>query len=277
MNRHYQSTALFNWLRKKVFKIEKPVALGWGQWSKWKEKIKKEKPAGYFFTETLPDVLEWIPEHSIDYIDKVRYYFVNWLDNSHRLDSTLEKGKYHEFSERILYSLFDSYADFIEIEEAHMHVVFASKEDKAKYNVPWWKEYRIFRWNVWRCPQAGIDHLKWEMTLDVPDPNDPSWQSSPLQAANAREKMALYTWWKHIRPTRGSAWEVSGFRTFWDKMEKKYGKNWLEFGTKSKMTAAEQRTYNKLSEDQNNLEEEWFKEDTEMLIRLVKIRRDLWT
>ena len=278
MNRHYNSSAPFSWLRKKVFKIDKPVALGWGQWSKWEEKIKEEKPVGYFFTETLPDWLEWIPEHSIDYVDKVRYYFINRTEGSHRLDSTLKKGQYHEFSERILYSLFDSYIDFVEIEEAHMHVVFSSKEDRAKYNMPLWNKYRILRWfGRWRCPQAAVDHLKWEMTLDVPDPNDPHWQSNPYQAEKAREKMALYTWWKHVRPTRGEAWEVSGFQAFWDKMEAKYGHDWLGLGSTSKMTAAEHRTYDKLQEDKEKLEEDWYQEDNEMMIRLIKIRRDLWT
>lgn len=277
MNRHYQSTTLFTWLRKKVFKIKKPYALPLSDWDGWDKQNKSEHPIGHFFTETLPDALEWIPEHSIDYIDNVRYYIVNWLNHSNRLDSTLKKGKYHEFSERVLYSLFDSYADFIEIEEAHMHVIFANIEKKEKYNMPWWRKYRILRWNVWRCPEAGIDHLKWEMALDIPDPNDPHAQANPHQAISAREKMALYTWWRHIRPTRGESWEISGVRAFNAKMRAKYGKDWHSLGVKSYMTAAEERTYDKLHRDQEDLEEFWFKEDEEMMVRLIRIRRDLWT
>ena len=37
------------------------------------------------------------------------------------------------------------------------------------------------------------------------------------------------------------------------------------------------RTYDKLQEDKEKLEEDWYQEDNEMMIRLIKIRRDLWT
>jgi hypothetical protein len=276
--RNYSDSKPIKWIRKKVFKIEKPMSLGWGEWTKWEEKIKKEKPIAFFFTETLPDLLEWFPEHSVDYIDKIRCYIINIIDGSHLLRSNLAKGKYHEFSERVLYSLFDSYIDFIETEEAHMQFIADKKEASKKYKMPWWNNYRILRWfGRWRCAEAGIDYLKWEMTLDQPDPTDPYWVASPYQAQSAREKMTLYTWWKHIRPRRGDSWEVSGLQSFWYKMDEKYGGNWLGLGAHSKMSATEERTYRKLQKKKNDLEESWNNEDEEMMIRLIKIRRDLWT
>lgn len=279
MNRHYQSKAPFNWLRTKVFKIEKPYALGWNLWDEWDITTKREQPIGYFFTETFPKWLEWIPEHSIDYLHSFRYTVINWFEGSHRLNSTLDKGKYHEFSERMLYSLFDSYVDYIEIEEAHMHVVFAEKAVREKYNIIWWKKYPILRWfSRWRCAEAAIDHLKWEMSLDTPNPNDPSWQSSPYQAEKAREKMALYTWWKHVRPSRGESWDVSGINDFIKKMDAKYGKGWDgHFGSTTKLTPSENRNYHKLQTDNTNLEEAWENEDEEMMIRLIRLRKNLWT
>ena len=89
--------------------------------------------------------------------------------------------------------------------------------------------------------------------------------------------MALYTWWKHIRPARKDSWEETGFREFMDKMEAKYGKNWYNFGGQKKMSAAEERTYTKLSNLSDDLDEERIKEDEEMLIRLIKVRRSIWT
>ena len=283
-NRHYSSSKPVQWLRKKVFKIDKPVALGWGEWEKWDANLKATRPFANFVTETLPDWIEKIPETFLDPIYNVRYNIQNRLDGSHCLKSTLQKGKYYEFSKRMLHSNFDSFADFIECEEAWSHIAWADKEDKLKYKLPWHHQYRILRWfGRWRCPQAGIDHLKWEMTLDTPpDPPDPNWMASPEQARMAYEKMAIYTWWRHIRPTRGDAWEESGMRKFWDEMDAKYNEDgktgsWLSLSAKSKLNAAESRRYSALNKLTDEIEAQWEEEDEAMLIRLVKIRNFLWT
>ena len=268
MSRHYSSSGFVEWMREKVFDFKKPSALGWGEWAKWDAKLKSERSIAFFFTETLPDWAELIPKHSIDYVNDFRYYVVNRVHGSHRLDSTLKKGDYHEFSERMLYSMFDSLVNYIDSEEAHMHIVWADKAVRDKYNVPWWKRHWMFRWGqAWKCPEAAIDHLKWEMELT----------DSPIQAESAREKMSLYTWWKHIRPGRGRAWDVSGFQAHWDKMDAKYGDDWLGLGGKGKMSRAEDKAYRKLQKSNDELEEQWEKEDEDMIIRLVKLRKNLWT
>lgn len=276
--RNYSDTKAVTWLRHNIFKIRKPKALGWGEWGKWEEELKKNMPVGHFFTETLPDLLEWIPEHSIDYLKEVGYYISNIRNSSHSLTSNLKKGKYHSFNEVMLHSLFDSYIDYIEIEEAYSHISWSDKEAMKKYNIHWYQKSRVIGWfYTWRCPQAGIDHLRWEMTLDAPDPSDPYWLPSSGQANAAREKMALYTWWKDIRPERGEAWVVSGMDAFWKEMDKKYGEDWLGIGGKGKLTPAEISKYRKLSNDQEELEKIWGEQDEAMMIRLIKIRNNLWT
>jgi hypothetical protein len=277
VNRHYSSSNVVNWLRDRVFRIEKPTALSWGQWDVWEDELKKSKPVAYFFTEVLPDWIEYIPKYTIDYVYDAIYYIRNRLEGSHRLSSELKKGTYHELSSRLLHSCFDSYVEFIEVEEANMHVAFSSKEDREKYNVPWWRWNRLFRIKTWRNEQAAIDHLKWEMTLDKPNPNDPNHQLSEHQAISAREKMALYTWWKHIRPARGDAWDDSGFGAFWIEMDKLHGEDWLGLGGKGKMTPAQKRKYDKLCKIKDDLDVQREQEDEDMLIRLIKIRKSLWT
>jgi hypothetical protein len=278
---HYSSANPVVWLRKKVFKISKPMALQWGEWETWDEELKKNRPVAFFLTETLPEWLEWIPEHSVDYVNNVRYWINNYWHGSHRLNSNLAKGKWHEYEERLLHSMFDSFVDFIEVETASSHIAWSKDEDIKKYNIPWRHRHSWTEWiHQFRCPQAGIDHLRWEMTLDEPpDPPDPNWMSSDYQAVNAREKMALYTWWKIIRPARGDDWDDSGLRTFWDSMDAKYGDgDWLGLGSsKAKMTAAEQRQYRKFNKAKDDLEEQRHQEDEDMMIRLIKIRRNLWT
>lgn len=274
MRRHYSSSKPFDWLRKTVFKIQKPVALGWGEWDKWDANLKQSRPVAFFITETLPKWLEQIPKHSVEYIYNIQCWISNYTNHTHGLRSTLKKGQWHEFDERVLHSLFDSFVDFIECEEASNHISWSNKEQAAQYKIRWYERYWITRLGKpWRCAQAGIDHLKWEMTLKEDDTGCLS-----QQAVTAMEKMTLYTWWKDIRPARKNEWDESGLRAFWDAMDLKYGGHgeWMVFGNKS-LTALESKMYYELSEKNSNLEKLRQEEDDEMLIRLINIRGKLWT
>jgi hypothetical protein len=270
MSRNYQGSPPFEWLRVKVFKIDKPYALGWGQWATWDEDLKKKRPFAFFMTETLPDWLEKPAEIFIDPIQNVFYYLRNrFLTRTHMLHTGLEKGKWHEFESRLLHGAFTELVTFVEIEKAWMSVAW-SEDGRKKYNPPWWRNHWWSRWKEWRCRQAGIDHLKWEISLEDESPNN-------QQARNAFETMLLYTWWVDVRPNRGDEWDVSGLRTFWDSMEEKYGEDWLGLGGRGKMNLTEKQEYERLNKAMHQLEEDWHVEDEEMLVRLVKLRRSLWT
>lgn len=65
---------------------------------------------------------------------------------------------------------------------------------------------------------------------------------SPSQAQSAKEIKELYLWWKHERPNRIDPWSDE---------------------------------YN--GDDPLTLETEQYQEDTAMLVRLINVRRDLWT
>ena len=56
MSRYWSETALFDWLRGK-FGIDKPAALEWGGWTKWKNETKAAHPFGYWLTETFHAIL----------------------------------------------------------------------------------------------------------------------------------------------------------------------------------------------------------------------------
>lgn len=269
MSRHYADSKLFNWIRKKL-KTDKPYALPWGGWEIWENDYKKRRPVAHFITETLPDWLEKPAEWVIDPIDKATYYLRNrYVNKTHMLRTDLEKGKWHEFETRLLHGAFTELVDFVEIEKAWMSVVW-NDESRKKYKLPWWRKTNWFRWKEWRCPAAGIDHLKWEIELDGgPAKND--------QAKSAFETMFLYTWWKHVRANREDPWIETGFREFWDSMEVKHGDDWLGMGKRRKMSKAEEAEYDRLNKAVHQLEEDRHYEDEEMLIRLVKLRCNLWT
>jgi hypothetical protein len=86
----------------------------------------------------------------------------------------------------------------------------------------------------------------------------------------------LYTWWKDIRTSRLDEYTEAGFTEFNDRMAAKYGK--MDFDPDEKHLTPQERKEKRAMYDRvHELEEERHQEDEAMMIRLVKIRRGLWT
>lgn len=280
--RHYPGLPFFKWLRKK-FNIEKPSALGWGQWDIWEQELKAQRPVAFFLTETLPEWLQKPAEWIIDPIDDAIYYLRRrFTYRTHLLKTELKPGKYYDVDTRILHGVFTEFQDFIECEKAWASVRWEDKEVRKKYNIKWYHDNWYFRWTPWRCPQAGIDHLKWEMDLF----DDEHVTHDHNQAICAQEQMLLYIWWTQFRKHRTdvSSWQESGLEAFYDLMDKKYGADkWSGYrhvahhGSMVKLDTVDQAEFDRLQQVNDALEERWKLEDDEMLARLMKIRRSLWT
>jgi hypothetical protein len=78
---------------------------------------------------------------------------------------------------------------------------------------------------------------------------DKHYNEPTAQAIAAQKTLELYNWWKNIRPNRPEAHDLFS--------EEKDGKNY----------------YKKIGK----IEDHYEKEDTKMLIELIKIRGSLWT
>jgi len=273
-SRSYSETWLFVWLRRSVFRVDKPRALAWGGWAKWDNELKARRPVAYFVTETLPDWLEKPAEWIVDPIYNVSYYLRNrFVRRTHMIHTDLQKGVWHEYETRILHGMFTELVDFVEVEQA-WHTCVWDDTARTKYRMPWWRDNWLFYWRDWRCAAAGVDYLKWCMTLD--DPALPVQDRNPSQAEHAREVITLYTWWKDIRATRRDDWEEAGFTEFSDRIAAKYGQ--IEFDPDDKkLTAAERQEKRAIYARVHEIEEARHQEDEEMMIRLIKIRRGLWT
>ena len=273
-SRSYSETWLFVWLRKSVFKIKKPRALAWGGWAKWDDELKARRPVAYFATETLPDWLEKPAQWIVDPVYNVSYYLRNrFVRQIHMVRTDLEKGVWHEYETRILHGMFTELVDFVEVEQA-WHTCVWDEKARKKHNMPWWRDNWLVYWREWRCPAAGIDYLKWCMTLD--DPTLPVQDRNPSQAEHAREVLTLYTWWKDIRATRLDEYTEAGFTEFNDRLAAKYGR--MDFDPDEKhLTPQERKEKRAIYDRVHELEEERHQEDEAMMIRLVKIRRGLWT
>jgi hypothetical protein len=170
--------------------------------------------------------------------------------------------------------------DFVEVESAWSHIAWGDKEARAKYDPPFWAA-GWWRWRTWRCPQAGIDHLDWAMSLVCDkdwgtDETSPDFGKPTSQAIRAKEIKELYTWWTVTYRARPDPHEASGWSDYCDRLREERGDHGFGFGIKSKTPEIEDMGKRAL-ERCGEIEAAYDAEDEEMMIRLIKIRDSLWT
>lgn len=263
---HYWSCSpLANWIRGTA----KGGAKTSEGWEEWRQQAKTAHPIRYWIAEEGLDKIQNAIYWPIDIFHKIRYYINNrWITRTHTLTSNLKKGQWHEFDTRLLHCMFDELVNFVEIDSAWMEVVFSSDNSK-KYQVPWWRRVP-FRIRGWRCPAAGVAHLEWAANLtwneEWIDKDDPKYGKPTAQAEVAQETLELYKWWREIRPARPDPYEASG---------------WSEFCSRRRSnifrSPEEQEESSRILPILEKMEEDYVNEDTEMMVRLIKIRQGLWT
>jgi hypothetical protein len=261
------------WLKQRfgIFVLkDKPYALSHKGWKEWDAAAKKEQPIAYWIHEVC---LDWIGDqwkYKIkDPINNTRYAIRHRLFDRYNIIHTKLKPDYYDSDTRMLHGMFELLVDFVEVEKAWMHVVFNKDAQKARKH-PWWSRGWT-RFKAFRDPIAGLDHLVWEMSLD--NPELPATERSEHQAEAAREIFELYNWWKNIRPNRPDPHDASGWSEHCDK-KRDMGIDLLDFEDESADYRAESA---KILDKLREIEESQEQEDTDMLIRLIKIRKSLWT
>jgi len=254
---------------KQYLNLQKPEAKTWKGWRIWHEKTKAERPLAYFLAETLPDKFDDCVKFFTRPLSELRYGIrVRVFDRYHVINTGLKPG-YADGDTRMLHGMFNLLVDFVEVEKAWMQVVF-SKEERNKRKHPWWSLGKT-RFKAFRDPQAGLDYLTWEMSLD--DPNLDATSRCDQQAHAAREIWELYHWWKYTRPARPDPYDASGWSDYCDQLQKS-GKDILDFEDDSEDDREQTR---QILDKCRQIENEYDQEDQDMLIRLVKIRKNLWT
>lgn len=283
-SRYWAHSKFSKLIQQKFANVTKPYSLPLGEWSKWNKAFKASHPVIFWFTEEFLDWAQTVVNYPIDVLNDIRYWGYNrFISKPHVLNTKLKKGQYHEVDTRILHGLFETFVDFIEVEKAWMGVVFDS-EARTKFQLPWYKRVpRWLRWKEWRCPAAGIQHLQWEMSLVVdyewlPEEeraSQPSCGEPTTQAISARTQYELYNWWKTVRPSRPDPMDAGGWSDYCAKMDAKHGEgvmSWMD-DRDDEDTNESRRCLDKTHE----IEEVYDQEDEEMLVRLIRIRKGLWT
>ena len=218
----------------------KPFALEWGAWDTWRDDAKEKNPVRYWVAEKLLDSLQDFVNLPMDIYHTIEVYIRNrFIDKTHCLKTGLKAGDYYDLDYRIIHGLFNELVDFVEIEQAHLMKCYKEKK------------YKFIRG---RCVEAGLDYLNWCCGLTYNKDyglkkGDKGYGDPTPQALSAKKILELYNWWKNIRPNRPNPHDLFS--------EDKDGKYY----------------FRKI----NKTEDSYDKEDTKMLIELIKIRSHLWT
>jgi hypothetical protein len=251
------------------------------EWDEWTNKAKGYHPVRYWLAEEALGHIQDFVTYPIRKIYDVKYYINNrYVTRTHALTAhsrDIKPGSWSDVGSRFLPCLFNELVDFVEVEQAWSHIAWGSKEDRKKYDAPfyatgWW------RWRTWRCPQAGLDHLDWAMTLTLStdwgvEETDPNHGKPTGQALRAKEIKELYLWWTTVYPNRPDPHDASGWSEYCEKV-REYNGGKL-FG--SKKTPELEKMGDKALKLTTKIEAAYDKEDEQMMIRLIKIRDSLWT
>jgi hypothetical protein len=276
MRNHYWTIGPFaDWLRG----TKSPEAETFEGWAKWTKLAKTAHPVRYWLADEglryLQNIIYFIPDKLYD----IKYYINNrWVTHTHALRAhprDILPGSWMDVGNRFLPCLFNELVDYVEVELAWWHIAWADKDERAKYQAPWYST-GWWRWRTWRSRQAGLDNLAWQKTCDNKDytkEDDPTYGELTPQAYNAMEIEALYLWWTEERPKRPDPYEVSGWS---DHCEKRRIKNGSLFANLEDETGEKIDTEPMLNMI-NELEARYEQEDTDMIIRLIKVRHSLWT
>ena len=254
MSRLYLGDSVWVEALRKRFGIDKPKWAGLGEWDEIDARIRREHPVGWFFTEKLPDFIEAVYEFVTAPYYNTRYYIRNrFYRKTHVLRTDCPVGEYRDTDERLLTAMANAIIDYVEIELAYKHMWCGSDEVENA------------QWRNGRCPELGLKYLEWEMELDNPELG--LYTRADSQAKSAREVKAIYDW-ANARPLRPDPMDVSG----WSEFCAKYPNMWRKQETPEQ---AEESAValKKLRE----IEAQYEQEDEDMLIRIVKVRKSLWT
>ena len=274
--RYWSCTPFADWIRG----IEKGGAKTGRGWREWEAEAKTKYPIRYWIAEEALDAIQnaiWWP---VDKIHDVKYYVNNrWVSRTHSLTAhprDIKPGNWCDVGNRFLPCLFNELVDFVEMELAWWHIAWADPAEKAKYTPPFWAS-GWFRWRTWRCPQAGLDNLKWQSELvwkedEVGDDKEKIGKPT-YQAEKALEILALYKWWTEVYRNRPDPHDASGWTAYCN-MKRDRGDHILDLETKDE---EEEKMCRTALDKSYEIEAAYEAEDEEMMIRLIKIRNTLWT
>jgi len=256
---NYWSNSFFaTWLRK-VFKLpEQPGAATSEEWYEFKQLSKATNKMGYWIVDKGLNNIQNIVYLPVDIYRNIHTYLKNrFVDKIHYLPTNLKKGEYFDTDTRLLNGVFETLVQFVEEEKAGRYCI----EHEPVLKMIGVDDEHFFKQlsSVMSKQEMAIKVLNWEISLG---------EESPFQAEAAKEIKEIYLWWKVVRPNRPDPDEISGWSAFCKENPR------VDFF--SPRTKEQKDMSRKLIDESSKIEEQYYNEDTEMMVRLIKIRKALW-
>lgn len=220
----------------------------------------------------------------------LKYYIGNrYFEKKHLIVLDKFKGQYLEACDAILEVNFKLLVDYVETDLA-VHCFDSPKNLKE-----WLWYYLPYPLNYFfplRCKNRGLQKLQWDKSVPAHNEVDESGNvvnyGCPNQAKVAREIEELYLWWTERRPARRDPMVESGLTDFYQYHRAEYGNvlnqgertpegHWRMYRAEEYMSAEDAEEYRNLQKSSWDIEERQDQEDEDMLIRLIKIRKNLWS
>jgi len=274
-SQYWSCTPFADWIRG----IKKDGAKTGRGWREWEAEAKTKHPIRYWIAEEALDAVQNFIYWPADKLYDIKYYINNrWISRTHSLTAhprDIKPGQWRDVGNRFLPCLFNELVDFVEIELAWWQIAWSDRNERKKYNAPFWAT-GWFRWRVWRCPQAGLDNLDWAMTLTNEEwlEEGEKHKAEPThQAVAAREIKELYSWWTEVYPKRPDPHDAGGWTAYCN-MKREQGDHMLDLEDRTPEEAEMSKTA--LCKT-HAIEQTYDAEDEAMMIRLIKVRGSLWT
>jgi hypothetical protein len=246
-------------------------------YAEWKDNFKTTRPIVYWLTETLPAYYYGIAEKASD----MWYDVENVIDNvlvqrADRWKTGLKRTEFDSADELMLRVNFMQYVDYVESTFAHRYIrsqVGKHRNENSDEEKKWTKisnaanRYPWLHFKRYTNKEYALRHL--HQSFDDDDYLDHE------EIRRLGMVLCLYIWWTQVRPNRGDSEEVSGLLQFRESMRVKYGTK-DNMWTFSVLSKEDKEEYRAIMQRDTDLSEEWMREDTDMLVKLVKNRQNLW-
>lgn len=257
---------ILKWLEKKCYP-EKPQYATSSEWREW-DKIEKAKPICNFFVNTFPDFIKYkITRRITD-----AYYWILYRTcprHKYQLIDTGLKPGYYEYETRIFYAAFNAMQVFCEREQPYHDWCwkYAGEKYKEKFIPGFEAALESFKW------RKELVYKEEEMFGEWGKKNKHLIGQPTPQADSAKELEEIYLWWVKVFKNR-----LDPYIVFPDDYRNDLKNNDSDFyDLFEKRPSVEEDKFWEMIKLRDELEKQYEQEDEEMLIRLIKIRKHLWT
>ena len=258
--KYWSDSKLAHWIRG----TPRPTYATLDEWDEWQDKAKTANPVRHWLAEELLNKLQNIVCWPKDKLWGARCYAVNrWVDKTHYMKTNLEPGQWHEFENRLLHGMFTELVDFVEVECALFTTGgWGDKHDHPTAPPKWRRWFR-----TWRSSELGVQYFREQ----IAENSSFQFNSGLAPDASGKEVLELYFWWTCHRLYRPEPLDASGWSEYnrWREVNKVGMDSYVEPYTQARIHA--------ILDLSHKIEKNYEDEDTEMMVRLVKLRKYLWT